>query len=110
MRVITYVITAVVQLAAGFAGFFILLLGLNGFSEREATPSLILYVAVSLITIFGNGVLALGLGKRFARKPTIGDAGGYVIATLLVLLIGVVVLVVSLFAGFVLASVIHDMR
>ena len=43
MRIIVFLIAAVAQIAAAVFGLFILLLGLNGFSEREATPALIFF-------------------------------------------------------------------
>jgi hypothetical protein len=49
---------AVVQLVAAVFGFFILLIGLNGFSERQATPSLIFYIVLSVVTVLGDGWLS----------------------------------------------------
>jgi hypothetical protein len=55
MRIIVFVITAFIQLAVAVLGFFILLLGLNGFSENDAMASLIFYIALAFLSALGLG-------------------------------------------------------
>ena len=110
MRIIVFLIAAIAQIVAAVFGFFILLLGLNGFSEREATPSLIFYIVLSLATIVGDGVIAVVLGKKLANRTKFGVGGASVVATMSVAILGVVILIAGLFVAFVLANVVHGMK
>lgn len=108
MKIVLYLLTAIIQLAVAVPGFFILLLGLNGFSEREATPSLILYLVVSVVTVFGDGAVGLIVGNWLVRKKNL-SAGGF-LGNVLAVVLGTVILIVTLFGCFLLASVLHDAR
>ena len=110
MKIGCYLITAIVQLVAAVSGFFILLLGLNGFSESEATPSLVVYIGVSALTVFGDGALGLFLAKVLTRKTRLGSNSASLITALIVIVFGVLVLIGTLFGGFILAGIVHDMR
>lgn len=57
------VVTALVVLAAAALGMFMMILGLNGFSESEAKPMLIAYVVLALMCVLGAAA-ASGLGAR----------------------------------------------
>lgn len=108
MKIVFYILTAIIQLVVAVSGFLILLLGLNGFSERDATPSLILYLVVSVVTVLGDGAVGLLIGNWLVRKKRL-SAGGF-FGNALAVVLGVGILVVTVFVGFVLASVIHDAR
>jgi hypothetical protein len=110
MKIIVFLIAAIAQIGASVFGFFILLLGLNGFSEREATPSLIFYIVLSLATIVGDGLIGVVLARRLANRTKFGIGGASVIATIAVVILGVVILIAGLFVAFVLASVVHSMK
>ncbi len=108
MKILLYLVIAILQLVAAVFGFFILLLGLNGFSERQATPSLMFFIALSLVTIFGDGALRIWVVRLLGRKLGAGAAAA--ISTIGVVIFGVVVLIVGLFAAFMLAEVVHRMK
>ncbi len=108
MKIVFFILIAIIQLVVAVSGFFILLLGLNGFSERDATPSLIVYLVVSAMTVLGDGAVGLALGNWLVRKKNL--AAGGVVGNIVAVVLGVVVLVVTLFGGFLLASVVHDAR
>jgi hypothetical protein len=48
MKVIVFILTTAIQLLAAALAFFMLLIGLNGFSEKDATPSLIMFIVLAL--------------------------------------------------------------
>ena len=104
MRVTVFVVTAMVVLAAAVFGFFVLLLGLNGFSERQATPSLIFYI----VFCFASSLLISFLGtiaaKTIVNKQWLGKAVAAIVSILLTSTVGVVFVVVAVFAGFILAE------
>jgi hypothetical protein len=110
MKIIVFLVAVIAQIVAAVFGFFILLLGLNGFSEREATPSLIFYVVLSLATIVSDGVIGVVLARRLAKTTKFGVRGASVVATICVVIPGVVVLIAGLFVAFVLANVVHSMK
>jgi len=110
MKIIVFLIAAIAQIVAAVFGLFILLIGLNGFSEREATPSLIFYIVLSLATIVGDGAIGLVLAKKLANTTKFGVGGAAVVATLSAAILGVVILIGGLFVAFVLANVVHGMK
>ena len=107
VKILLYLVIAILQLAAAVFGFFILLLGLNGFTERQATASLIFFIALSLVTVLGDGVLRIWVARLLSRKLSVGAVAA--ISTIGVVVFGVVVLIVGLFAAFVLAEVVRGM-
>jgi hypothetical protein len=109
MKIIIYLVTALITLAATVAGFFVLLLGLNGYSERQATPSLILYLVASLLTVLGFGALAAFSANLLVKKNW-GTGPAVLIATISSSIVAGVVLIAGLFAAFALAEVLRGMR
>ena len=110
MKIVVFLIAAVAQIVAAVFGLFILLLGFNGFSEREATPSLIFYIVLSLATIVGDGVIGVVFAKRLANGTKFGVGRSSVVATIAVVILGVVILIAGLFVAFVLANAVHGMK
>ena len=110
MRVIVFLVVAVVQSAAGAFGFLMLLLGLNGFSEREATPGLGLYIVLGVGSALGLGLAAaLAAGWLVTRKQ-MGGFGAAVIAVAGSSVVGVAVLFAGFLAAVMLASFMHGSR
>lgn len=110
MRVIVFTLAALIQLVAAAAGFILLLLGMNGYSERQAAPGLALYIALGV-----GSALGLGLASAFAAKRLVvrGSLGGLAASALAVLgssVLGGLILVVSFFAAIVLAEVMRGMK
>ncbi len=110
MRIIAFALTAVIQLAAAAAGFLFLLLGMNGYNERDAAPGLYLYIALGL-----GGALAVGLASAFAarwlvEKRSLGGAAAAAIAVLGSLVLGGLILIFSFVAAIVLAEVTRGSR
>lgn len=110
MRIIVFILNALIQLAAAAAGFILLLLGMNGFGERDATPGLYLYIAVNLA-----GAAALGLGSAFVagrlvKKRAYSGLAASAVAVLGFSVLGGLVLVVSFFAALIVADTMRGMR
>jgi hypothetical protein len=110
MKIIVFLVTAFINLVAAAAGFFILLLGLNGYSERQATPSLILYLVLSVLSIVGFGALAVFTANFVVKKNWVGNAGAAFVATISSSIVGGLVLIVGLFIAFALAEVVRGMK
>jgi hypothetical protein len=87
-----------------------LLLGLNGYSESQATPSLILYIVVGLGSALGLGVASAFMAKRLVERRSMGGLAASAIAVVSVSIIGVLILAATFVAAIVFAEVIRGMR
>ena len=110
MRVIVFVLTAVIQLAAAAAGFLFLLLAMNGYSERHATPGLILYIILGLGGAAGLGVASTLAAKRLVERRSLGAPAASAIAILGSLMLGALMLAATFIAAIVLAEVMRKMK
>ena len=110
MKITVFLVTALITLIVAAAGFFILLLGLNGYSERQATPSLILFLVFSVLSILGFGALAVFTAKFAVKKNWVGTSGAAFVATISSSIVACLVLIVGLFIAFVLAEVVRGMK
>jgi len=110
VRIIVFVLTAVFQLAAAAAGLLLLLLGMNGYSERQATPGLILYVALGLGSALGLGIASAFAVKRLVERRSFGGLAASATSVLGFAVLGGLILVVSFFAAIALAEVMRGMK
>jgi hypothetical protein len=110
MRIVVFVINALVQLAAAAVGFLLLLLGLNGFGESQATPGLVFYIIVSAASALGLGVASAFTARRLAQKKSFGTLGASATAVIIFSVLGVLILVVGFFAAVIIASAVRGMR
>ena len=110
MRLIVFLITAVTQVVVAVSCFFVLLVGLNGYSERQATPGLFFYIVFSLVTIFGISLIGGVTAKYFLDKNWMGKAVASVVAIVTSSILGAVVLVGGMLVAFVVAEAIRGMR
>jgi hypothetical protein len=110
MRIIVFIINAVIHLAAAAVGFFMLLLGLNGFSERQANPSLLFYIILSVGSALGLGVASAFAAKWLAQKKSLGALGASAIAVPVFSVVGVLILVVVFFVAVLIASAMRGGR
>ena len=110
MRITVFILTIILNLAAGVFGLFVLLLGLNGYSERQATPSLILYISFCLAGSLTLGFLGTLAAKTIVNKGWLGKPGAAILSIVLTSIIGVVLVVVAVFLGFILAEFLRVAR
>ncbi len=68
MQIINFLITIFVNVAAAVAMFFFLLLALNGYSEQQATPGLILYIVWALFFSLAASVLSILAANYLINK------------------------------------------
>jgi len=110
MRILVFIFTILIQLTAAVVGLVLLLVGMNGYSERQATPSLVFYVVLSLATalmLAGGSPFA---AKRLATRLSIGKFGASAIVVTSSSILGGSIIVVLFFASFLLAEVLRRMR
>lgn len=107
MRIIVFVITAILQSLAGVFGLFILLIILNGYSERHTTPGMILYLAVGLLSVFSLSIGSAFFAKRLVDRKRLGVIGASLTSTVVSSIIGLVILFAGLCGAAVLAEVLR---
>ena len=107
MKIVVFIINASIQLAAAALGFFMLLLGLNGFSGKQAEPGIYLYIILSVGSAIGLGVASAFTANRLGAKPTLGKIGASIISVAAFAVIGIVVLTVVFFASVFLVDVLR---
>jgi len=100
----------VIQLACAVAGLVVLLLAMNGYSERQATPGLILYLAVGLISAVALGIASAFMAKRLVEKRSLGGFAASTIAVVTAPIIGVLILIAASFAAVALVEVVRGMK
>jgi hypothetical protein len=110
MRVAVFFINALIQLAAAAVGFLLLLLGLNGFSERQSNPSLLLYIMLGVGSSIGLGVASAFASKWLSQRKSVGALGASAIAVPVFAVVGVLVLVVGFFVAVFIASAMRGSR
>lgn len=110
MRIIAFILTAVIQLAAAAAGGLLLLLGMNGYNERDAAPGLYLYAALGLGSVLALGLLSAFGAKWLVEKRSFGRAGAAATAVVGFAALGGVILIFSFFAAIALAEVVRGSR
>jgi hypothetical protein len=110
VKIIVFILTALIQLAVAVVCFFMLLLGLNGFSEQQATPSLIFFIALSFVSAVGLGGVSAFVAKTLVEKKSLGRVAASAIAVVGFSILGAVVLFVGFIAAVLLASLMHEWR
>lgn len=110
MRVIVFILTALIQLAVATAGFFLLLLGMNGYSEAQATPSLILYIALGAGSALMLGIVSALVAKHLVERRSFGGLAASVTAVVSFSVIGALILFASFFAAIALAEIMRGMK
>lgn len=110
MRIIVFVINAVIQLAAAAVGFLMLLLGLNGFSERQANPSLLFYIVLGFGSAAGLGFASAFTSKWLAGKKSLGAVAGSAVSVVVFAILGALILVVGFFIALFIAEAMRGRR
>ncbi len=104
MRIAVFAVTAIVEFAAAIFGLFVLLLGLNGYSESQATPSLIFYIVVCVVSTLALSFLGTLAAKAIVKKGWLRKLWAAVVSIVLTSTVGVVLVVVGVFLAFILLN------
>ncbi|HEX8475200.1 MAG TPA: hypothetical protein VF666_14315 [Pyrinomonadaceae bacterium] len=110
MKIIVFIVTALIQLAVAAISFFMLLLGLNGFTEKQSTPSLILYILLGLTSAVGLGVASAYMARRLVEKQTLGSFGASAVAIIGSSIVGAIVLFIGFIVAVLLASMMRGWK
>ena len=95
------IITLILLIGIGIGFFFFLMLGLNGFSERDANPAMIFYIVWIIFFAF-----VLSLGSFFLAKLLIAKSFNAILALILSIVAAVGVGFVIDFGGMLASTII----
>ena len=110
MRITVFLVTAILDISVAIFGFFILLIGLNGYSERQATPSLIFYTVFCLTSLVIVSFLGTLAAKTIVDKGWMNKIWAAVVSILSTSIAGGVLVLVAVFVGFALAEFVRINR
>lgn len=108
-KLISFLTTFAVNVAIGVALFFGLIVILNGFSERDATWGIYLYIALGIaVSLLMATLAAVACGMLVKRGTRAGLSAMIAIGGFSV--VGGIVKVVLLFAGMIAAEIARSSR
>ena len=81
-KITALVLTGLVNLVVGAVLLLFLLVAMNGYSESDATPGLLVYVVLALLTAGVMGVASLMLVGFLAKRKYSGLTGGLISITI----------------------------
>jgi hypothetical protein len=110
MAIIVFLITSAVQLLLAGFGFFILLLVLNGYSERFATPGIVSYLVISLIIVVGLGWFAAFIAKRIVSRKRLGSLAAGSLSTIGFSMLGGIFLMATFFLSVGIAELFRKIE
>lgn len=99
MRLIPFAITGLINIAVGVVLFFFLLLGLNGYSGKQAEPGLILFIVWILLASLLVAVLSIVMTNFLTAKKSINFWVSSLISVLVFVILGAVINVVGWFTS-----------
>jgi len=107
-KIITFVLIAGINTAVAVLLFFFLLLGLNGFSERDAKWSIWLFlIGAALVTILA-AVAGIFTTKFFSVKKGVNVIWAALISILIFSFLGAGINFLITFVGFFLAEAVRQ--
>jgi hypothetical protein len=107
MKILAFIIPALLGLAAGAVMFFLLLLGLNGYSEEQSAPGLILFLVWVLLGAIAAGFLSLVGTSYLTDKKSWGVAKAALLATLVLTVAAVIFSVAGAFAAVLMIEALR---
>ena len=110
MTVIVFILTAVIQAAVSAAGVFMLILGMNGFHERDAKPGLLVYVLLGVATTLVLAVVSALAANGLVKKKAMGRLAAGALSVFGFSAAGAVIMIVGFFVALLIASAMHDMK
>lgn len=107
-KIITFLIIALSGGAGGFLLMFFLLLGLNGFSERDVQWSFYLYIAGAIVVVLATGAAGVFLTKYFIESKNWSAVLSVFASSTIFVIIGIILDFILMFAAIFLASAIRN--
>jgi hypothetical protein len=99
MKIAAFLITALANLGVGFVLFFFLIIALNGYSESQATPGLILFIVWVLLFSLIAAVLSLLTINFLSKKKSLSRFAAAIISVVVCIFVGGTLNFVGIFAA-----------
>ena len=106
LKAVTFLITTLINIGAGAALFFILIISLNGFTEDQAALGLILFIVWALLCSLVAGILSF-LSAKFLTERKSYNAW---FAALLAIVVFVITGAIVNFVGVIVAVFVTSAR
>ena len=107
MKIVSAIITFILLAASGVLSFFLLLLGLNGFSESDAAPAIYLFIGIAVFS-----TIVLSIGSYFLTNYLIKKSFNAILAVIISIVaavaVGLLVDFGAVFGSAILASEIRQ--
>lgn len=107
MQILNFFITAIINIGIACVLFIFLLIVLNGFSESQADPGLILYVAWALLTALIAATLSVLTAKYLIGKKSFKPFSAIAISSPIFIIVGGAASFVGIFAAVLLIETLR---
>lgn len=107
-KIITFLIIALLNGTGGFLLMFFLLLGLNGFSERDVQWSFYLYIAGAIIVTLTTGATGIFLTNHLIEAKNWNAVLSVFASSTAFVIIGIILDFILLFTAIFLASAVRN--
>ena len=104
MKAIPFLITGLINLAVGVFLFFFLLLGMNGFSEKQAEPGLLFFIVWVLLASLTTAILSVVSTNFFATQKSMNFWLAALLSVFIFVVVGAGLSIVGWFASLFITS------
>ncbi len=108
-KIITFLVIGGVNLAVSVFLLFFLMLGLNGFSERDANYAFLFFIIGALVVAVLAGILGIVL-LNFLINKNFRSISASIIAILIFSILGTVINIALCFGGVIIAEIVRTSR
>lgn len=108
-KIITFLTIGGVNLAIGVFLLFFLMLGLNGFSERDTNYAFLFFIIGALVIAVLAGILGIVL-LNFLINKNFRSISASIIAILIFSILGIIINIALWFGGLIIADLVRTSR
>ena len=108
-KIITFLLIGGINLTVAVILLFFLMLGLNGFSERDANYAFLFFIVGALVVTVLSGISGIVL-LNLLTKRKFSSVSASIIAVLIFSVLGAVINIALLFGGVIIADLVRTSR
>ena len=108
-KIITFLLIGGINLTVAVILLFFLMLGLNGFSERDTNYAFLFFIIGALVVTVLSGISGIVLLNLLTRRK-FSSVSASIIAVLIFSVLGAVINVALLFGGVIIADLVRTSR
>lgn len=107
MKIIVFAINTLIQIIAAAIGLLMLIIAMNGYSEDQAAPGIIFYIAVAILSALGLGAASVYTAQKLKAKTSLGGFAASAISVLIYALLGGIILIIAVFGAILTAEALR---